>query len=363
MTLLDHPWVHEGTTWRNLHTGATTTLTPPPDPDPDPGPGPDPEPATPATILHGSELPATSDLAEAMIGAAPDLPLYTGPTDITAAMGPVVIENVTIYEKNVRVRAGANLTLRNVLLIGPYGSTTYTLRMNEGGGARCLVEDSTIVCRASEGGTYPVSGWGDTSLCLRRTVIRGGLDGVHYHGKGPAIWETGDPLIPYATFLMEECWLGENERLPGSHSDLMQMAGSRPNNITNYVWRRNRFMAYSIPMYADTLTTRVDPDAPDAQFASACWIDSTGGKGYEGGGSGYAVRDNWFEGGNNMFAAGDWDCSPAAFTGNRFAPRANFAAATGIGNWETHDNRWAYSGTLKNGTVCVGGELIPGTNE
>lgn len=320
-------------------------------------------PAPPPTILHGSELPATSGEAELMIGAQGPLTEYPS-GDFTAAMGPLVIENASFTEKSIRVRSGANVTLRNCLIIAPPGSNTYAVRINEGGNARLLMEDCTIVCRTTyetDDGNHNIAGWGDTSLCLRRCVIRGGIDGIHFHGKGPAIWPTGDPVIPMATMLVEECWLGDNERLPGSHSDLVQMAGARPNRVTNFVWRRNRFMAYSLPLYVDTLTSRADPET--SGFASVCWIDTTGGHGTGTGATRMTIRDNWFQGGNWMVQGGGNDVSPAAFTGNLFAPHANFGAATGMTGFENYENRWAYDGTLTNGTVCVGGELIPGSAE
>ena len=316
----------------------------------------DPPPHT-GPITHGSQLPATSDLAEQVIGPKGTLNNYDGPTDL---YGKVLIENALIYEKNLRVRAGADVHIKNSKVIGAYGSANYTIRLNDGGGARLLIEDSTVVCRANNGGSYPISGWGDTSLAIKRSVIRGGLDGVHYHGTGAPVWATGDPFIPWATFLMEDCWLGDNERLPGSHSDLRQSAGTRPNYIRDYLERRNRFMAYSIPMYSDTLTTRANPEV--SGYGSCCWINSTDGKGTIGGGSYFGLRDNWFEGGNYMIDCGA-DGSPAVMTGNLFAPRANFGAVTGGGSWDKRNNRWAYSGTLGNGFVAVGGALIPGSSE
>lgn len=330
--------------------------------DDSPTPAPDPMAEVPATITHGSELPATSSAAEQVIGAQGNLDEYMGPVDITAAMGKVVIENQTIYERNLRVRAGADVTLRNVRLIGPPGSSTYTARMNEGGNARLLLEDTTVVCRSTVGsseGRFCVAGWGDTSLALRRTIIRGGIDGVHFHGKGPAIWPTGDPLIPMATFLMEECWLGDNERLPGSHSDLRQSAGTRPNRITNYLERRNRFMGYSLSEGQDALTSSADPAT--SGMASCCWINSTGSPDQPAGAY-IALRKNWFEGGNNIIEGGD-SIGPCELTDNLFAPRANYRATSRVDSWLNVNNRWAASGTLGNGTQVVGGELIPGSTE
>lgn len=324
---------------------------------PGPDPDPDPEPQAPATIAHGSEIGATSLAAEQSIGAQGTLAPWTGATTFTAAMGPVVIENALI-EGNVRVRSGANVTLRNCKIVGPPGSTNYAVRINEGGNARLLLEDCTIICRSvagvTTGGAMNVVGWGDVSLALRRCVLRGGIDGLHFHGKGPAIWATGDPDIPLATLLVEESWLGDNERLPGSHSDLFQMAGKAPNYVTNFVFQRNRFMGYSLEEGADALTNRADPAT--SGMASAGFMNSTGGA------SLIALRANWWEGGNNVVEGGNvLDPSLCWITDNLFAPRANFNAATRVGDWNNHNNRWAASGTLNNGTQVVGGQLISGS--
>lgn len=355
MTILDHPWVNTGDTWRNLHTGTITHVNNPPDPAPQPEP--EPVPGEPATITNGSEIPPTSAQAETLIGAQGTLTPHTGATTFTAAMGKVTIENALI-EGNIRVRSGADVTLRNCRIIGPPGSTTYAVRINEGGNARLLLEDCTVVCRSvaggATGGAMCVVGWGDVSLALRRTVIRGGIDGIHFHGKGPAIWATGDPNIPLATLLVEECWIGDNERLPGSHSDLFQMAGKAPNYVTNFVFQRNRWMGYSLPEGADALTNRADPAT--SGMASAGFMNSTGGA------SQIAIRANWYEGGNNIIDGGNvLDASTCWITDNLFAPKANFSAAVRVGNWNNHNNRWATTGTLTNGTQTVAGELIPGS--
>lgn len=345
-----------GGVFRSLTTGQILTLEEDDEEEPV-----DPEPQVPGTITHGSQLPATSDLAEQAIGAQGSLPAYTGPTDFTAAMGAVVVEDATI-NGNVRIREGANVTLRNCRVIGPPGSTTYTVRINEGGNARLLLEDCTVVCRsaagATEGGSMAVMGSGDVSLALRRTVVRGGIDGIHFHGKGPAIWATGDPFIPYATLLVEECWVGDNERLPGSHSDLFQMAGNRPNRVRDYAFLRNRWMGYSISESGDTLTERADPTT--SAMASACWINSTGNDDTGPGATHIAIRDSWFEGGNNVIEGGA-DAAPSEITGNLFAPVANFNVTRALGNWVNTNNRWAYSGTLGSGIEAVGGQLIPGS--
>lgn len=320
--------------------------------------GPVDPPPTPI-ILHGVDLPRKSDEAEKIIGAQGTLVEYTGDTVFTAAFGPVVIENSLFTEKNIRVRSGANVTLRNCKIIGPLDSTSYTVRINEGGNARLLLENCTVVCRSRNGGQNAVTGWGETSLAMRRTVVRGGIDQVHFHGKGPAIWATGDPLVPMATFLMDECWIGDNERLPGSHSDLFQAAGTRPNTITNYVFRRTSFMGYSIPQGADPLTTRANPDGVGG-YASAGWINSTGSEETGSGGTYFAIRDNYFEGGNYAVDGGT-GAAPSAITGNLFSPKLNFGATVRVGGWENFDNRWAASGVLTNGREVVKGQLIDGS--
>lgn len=335
------------------HNGANRQLVLPGDPEEPTDPGP----ITPGVFTHGSEIPSSSLAAEQVIGARGPLNTYTGPTDL---YGTHHIENALIYEKNVRIRPGADVTLSNVRLIGPPGSTTYAIRINDGGGARLLMEDCTVVCRSvaggATGGSMNIVGWGDVSLAIKRSVVRGGIDGLHFHGKGAPVWATGDPDIPWATLLVEDSWFGDNERLPGSHSDLFQMAGKSPNYIENYVWRRSRWAGYSLGAGEDALTNRADPAT--AGMASAGFMNSTGGA------SRIAIRKNMYEGGNWVVEGGNvLDPDTCWITDNLFAPRANFGAIRNANNWHNHNNRWAASGTLNNGTQVVGGELVAGSME
>lgn len=326
----------------------------------DSGGGGTPEPPV---IEHGEDLPPTSDLAEQIIGAqGDDFTFMDGGT----FAGTQVIENREIFGQ-VRIATGARIIFRNCRIIGSPGSTSpnYTVRINEGGNAWATFEDCTIICRVGAGGsTTPnknIVGWGEVNLELRRCVVRGGEDLIYFGplGSEPGLISTGDPTVPMARLLVDQCWFGDGERTPGAHADLIQIDGGQRGYV---LLRRSRFMGYNIPQGTDTLTTRVlDPQT--ASMMSACFIVTSQSSQNPDGSMSHHLRllDCWLEGGNYVvYTSGT--VAPVELVGSLWGLRMAHGPHTGFSSLK-QNCRWGQTGTTGSGLQVTAGDLIPGSTE
>src|SRR5690606_27058066 len=145
-------------------------------------------------------------------------------------------------------------------IIGSYGASGsgYTIKCTAGGGSWLTLEDSTVITRTGAGGnttlTKSLVSYGDCNVEGSRSLFLGGVDSMYLGLEGEGLIPTGDPLVPMARALIEDSWIGEGERAPGAHADLIQIDGTDRGYI---VVRGTRFMGYSLPQGSDTLTTRI----------------------------------------------------------------------------------------------------------
>lgn len=278
--------------------------------------------------------------------------------------GTQIIENKEI-NGSVNIGSGARIILKNCRIIGNYGASGsgYTIKSTAGGGSWLTLEDCTVITRTGAGGnetlTKTLVSYGDCNVEARRCLFRGGVDSMYLGLGGEGLIPTGDPLVPMARALIEDSWIGEGERAPGAHADLIQIDGVDRGYI---VVRGTRFMGYSLPQGSDTLTTRItDPET--ATMHSACFIvtfNSQGGTIDRADSHHIALRDNWFEGGNWVTDLGV-SISPIEVTGNRYGLRCNFGMLKGEGISVKEDNRYGLSGETKRGGNVVtvsAGDLV-----
>lgn len=332
-------YVRYGGAWTPV--GAITSL---PEPEPEEPPRP-PD----GQFLHGEQI------TKNVIGWGGTLTEWPG---LSTLSGTQVIENRTITDKIVTIAAGANITLRNCRIVGPLAANTYTIKANTGGGLKLWLDNCEVISRAGTGSARCIATWDDSSVYARRTIFRGGIDNFFSSGpNSPGLWATGDPVVPMARVLLEECWFGDLERIGTSHTDNIQIdAGGYA------VIRRCRIMCYNIPRGTDTLTTTADGSSR-ASGGVLTTQDSSKPRQI----SHVVLRDNWAEGGNYTIDVNPSDGLPVhtyAATGNRFGINHQFGALRLPPNLAepNRDNRWGQSGM----TACCGqviaGQLLSGSS-
>lgn len=305
--------------------------------------GPDP---IPGELTHGRELAATSLGAAAQIGPFGNLTPAAGAT----RSGTVVIEGREISGIET-IAVGADVTYRNCRIIGPLGSTTYVIRATNGGGCRVTLEDCEVVARSTTSKTPRcITMWGDGNVRAIRSILRGGIDNVFVNPtNSPGVWATGDALVPMARVHLVECWLGDLQRVPGSHTDNLQIDGG------GYTLaERCRFMSYSMPEGADPLTTRIT-DTVTAELGGGGVI-ATQASTNPNQLSHIAMRNCWHEGGNYTVDLAPSDGLPPhsmACTGGRFGVRSRFGPLRLPSGSENRDNRWGQSGVAPSGSVTA----------
>ena len=308
-------------------------------------------------ITHGEDLPQLSADAETFLEVATGS--LTEWTDSTTLSGTQVIENRSFTNTLVHIAAGADITLRNCLLQGPLGQTSYTIRSVQGGESKLNLENCLLICRTTES-TSPraLTYWGATSVRAYRCVFRGGIDNVYSNTDPSAgLHAAGDALVTNARTLFEECWFGDVQRVESSHSDGIQFDGG------GYaVIRRCRIMGYSLPVGSDPLTTRVT--SPSSADLSSGVLIATQNSGDPNQLTHIALRDSWFEGGNYTVDMDPPDGLPPqdmAASGCRWGIRHQFGPLRLPGGSTNVDNRWGQAGaTVCCGTVSVG-QLLPGS--
>lgn len=311
-------------------------------------------------VNHGGDLPAYSLEAEQYLDVPQPntLPTLSGPFS-----GTQVIENRQI-DGQARIVDGADITFYNCVFLAGAGQDGYLVRINEGGEAKIKAEKSLFVQRTGMSGNTAklVVGWNPVNMHFKGCVFRGGVDSIVANVTGQGEISTGDPLVPLARFLVEDSWIGDNERVGSSHSDLIQMDGVARGYA---VIRRNRFMGFSLPEGVDTLTTRVT-DYTTNQMSSTCFI-ITDASAPSNDAEYIAIRDNWFDGGNFVVDTNDSASGPIEITGNLWGLRRNFGSRSGLAS-VNQNNRYGESGETKEpspiGTITVSeGDLIPGSIE
>ncbi len=283
-------------------------------------PTPPPPPPTPGAFTHGEEV------TKQTVGPSGTLTPWTGSTTLT---GTQTIADRLFNNQALTIAAGANITLTNCRIIGPNPPDNQVIRLNLGGGQRLTLQNCEIIGRGAVNRALAM--WDDGNLIAQRCIFRGGLDNLYLSGTGgPGAIATGDPLVPAARVLLEECWFGDNERVDGSHSDLVQLDGT----ASWVLIRRCRLMCYSIPVGADTLVTEADGSTLGA-----------GGLIVTGDSTGVVLRDSWVEGGNYTVDMRGVVGPPAAVTGCRFGLAHQFGPLLLPNGATASGNTWGQTGT------------------
>ena len=307
------------------------------------------------TITHGEQIPAWSKQALSVVGprlSAGGLSEWSGSTTLS---GTQVIEGRSFTNKTLTIAAGARITLRNCRIIGPPTQTAYLIRVTGGGGVWLTVEDCELVARAGSTSVRCIVMWGDGNVEVRRSVLRGGIDNIYVNpDHTPGRIPTGDPLVPMARLLVEDCWLGDIERMPGTHTDCIQIDGGGYTVI-----RRSRIMCFNIPWGADTLTSHAD-----GSEAGSGGIIATQNSNNPSQISHVAVRDCWCDGGNwvvDLTPADGLPVHTVAVTGCRFGLNHTFGALLVPAGEVNRDNRWGASGVTVQAGAVAAGQLVPGS--
>ncbi|MGL5912075.1 MAG: hypothetical protein ACRCZP_18875, partial [Phycicoccus sp.] len=294
------------------------------------------------------QLPATSDLVASVIGPPTAVALTPVPGR-TFNNGEVISDSEI---GNCSIRAGATVTFRRCRFVGG-GANSYLIRATAGGGLHVILEDCELIQRS--GASKGLVMFGDGNVTVKRTIFRGGQDNAFFNPpNSPGVIPTGDSLVPNARVLIEECWFGDLERIPGSHTDCVQVDGGG-----YMVMRRSRIMSYSIPQGADPQLVRIS-DPATAELGGGGLI-ATQNSSSPSQITGLAVRDCWAEGGNNTIDINPSDGLPvvgAAVTGNRFGVRHRFQPL--LTNGVRAGNTWGQSGVSARYGEVVAGTPLPG---
>lgn len=313
-----------------------------------------PEPEAPPPPPDGL-FTSGEEISKSAIGWSGTLTEWPGGTTLS---GTQLIENRVITGRLLTIAAGANITFRNCRIIGSLGASTYTIKAIAGGGMKVALDHCEVISRAGTKSARCLATWGDGSIHARRTIFRGGIDSIYANGpNSPGLIPTGDPVVPMARILLEECWFGDVERVDDSHTDCLQFDGG------GYaVIRRCRIMSYNIPRGSDTLTTSAGGTERASGGVIATQLSTAPNQI-----SHVAMRDCWIEGGNWTVDLAPTDGLPVhtvAFTGNRFGTNHQFGPLrlpSALAEPNT-DNRWGQSGL----TACCGnvtaGQLLSGSS-
>lgn len=323
-------------------------ITPLPEPNPEPDPTEQPRPPD-GQFIHGEQI------NKSVIGWGGTLTEWTGGSSFS---GTQVIENTRISNRLLTIAKGATITFRNCQIIGSLSANTYTIKAIAGGGQRVTLENCEVISRAGTQSARCLATWDDASIHARRTIFRGGIDNIYCNGpNSPGLIPTGDPVVPMARVLLEECWFGDVERIGTSHTDCIQFDGG------GYaVLRRNRIMSYNIERGSDTLTTAADNTSRASGGIIATQLSSNPSKI-----SRLVLRDNWAEGGNYTVDVNPSDGLPVTevvATGNRFGINHQFGALRLPASLvePNRDNRWGQTGTTGSGITVTAGQLLPGSS-
>src|SRR5699024_663495 len=292
----------------------------------------------PATFEHGEDIPPLSADAAAVIGPHGALSMWTGSSTFS---GTQTITN-KILPGLIRISAGANITFKNCRFTGWAGQTSYSINATAGGGLKVTLEDCEVMAQTLTSGTPRcLAMWGDGNVEARRTIFRGGIDNIYLNPtRDPGAIATGDPETPYAHGLFEDCWFGENLRVPSSHSDQLQIDGGG-----YVVIRRCRFMGYSLEV--------VDPQLERITDPRTATLAAGGGSLTQNSNALSPIRhrrrrDAWVWGGNYTvdLNAPENPSQNCSVTNNKFGIRHRYAPLrTSASGTYTTGNVWGQTGT------------------
>lgn len=265
-----------------------------------------------------------------------------------------VIENQEIHGR-VEVGAGHHVVLRNCRVIGPpeLSSSSYALGCTQEGGLLVEIENCEFVTRSEVTNTLTL--WGDANISIRRSIFRGGETGAYFNPqRDPGLIDSGDPGVPNARVLLEECWFGDLLTHPESHIDCIQIDGGG-----YIVLRRIKSMAFHLRPGADPLET--EANIHDMASAAAILTQNSSNPDQI---SNVAVRDSYFDGGNYCVdtKAGDGKNPKRIYvTGCRWGIHHRFAPFRYGSGTTHHNNAWGASGITECcGRVETGAPLVPG---
>lgn len=266
--------------------------------------------------------------------------LTTVPTLSTSSDGQI-FENLEIQDN---VTINHSVTFRNCRIIGPTaaqgaGSATYTVRHIAGTGKSLTLENCEIITRYERTKGLVLTGNG--GVRVTRTIFRGGADNFYSTIAGTNYFE-GYGVV------LRECWFGDIQRFPGSHSDCIQIDGGTGGALIE----RCRIMSYSI---TDGSSSGGDPynQVADGTILGAGGVILTQNSSNPSLIDRVRLVDCWAEGGNYTIDTGPPDGlqpTNVLVSGTRFGVKHNFGPLhTGAGTTKIN-NTWGASGT----TACCG---------
>lgn len=329
----DNRWAYSGATVvdRADYLAVAGQLLPGQSP-PDVEPEPDPTLPPPAGFDHGAQVTARN------VGMRP-----TG--EARTAMAGGTLTQARVY-RNVdftgTVIPRANIEFHNCTFTGAV-DTRYVVHATTMGGASVKFFDCTITGRNGAGKT--VVSWNAGNLEFYRCVIRGGTD---------AVFSQSHP--GYIT-RFSECYIGDVQRVPGSHSDAFQIdAGAGQMEIV-----RCHISCFNYPT-GDT-PDMYDLDSATAEMASG-GIILTQNEHAPAQISNLTVDGCYFDGGNFMLDTAPPDGLPPTNIVVRdctFGLRTRYGPIRVGANTTVSNVRWAQAGVTRHKgaevTVTAGQEI------
>lgn len=252
-----------------------------------------------------------------------------------------VFENLEVQDN---VTINHSVTLRNCRIIGPTaaegaGSATYTVKHTAGTGKALTLENCEIITRYGDTKGLVLTGNGGAKIT--RTIFRGGEDNLYATIAGTNYFEGYGLLV-------RECWFGDLQRTPGSHTDCIQIDGG----VGGALIERCRIMSYSL---TDGSSGSGDPynQVADGTILGAGGIILTQNSVNPNLIDHVRIVDCWAEGGNYTIDTGPPDGlqpTDVLVSGTRFGIKQNFGPLhTGPGTTKIN-NTWGVTGS----TTCCG---------
>lgn len=287
-----------------------------------------------------------------------------GPQGPLTASGSIVAVNGQIIQNleisgTVKIPVGASVRIYNTRIIGPpsAASAEYTVKATASGGCFVDIQDSEIITQGSA--TKCIAGTSDISVSMKRTILRGGTDNAFFNVlNSPGIIATGDPRVPLARLLIEDCWLGDCQHPPGAHADCLQIDGG------GYaVIRRCNMENFLVPLTDSVLTTEaVISQSTCGNSALICSQNSSNPVKID-----HTVLESCLVNGGNytvyLVAPDGLPFDHQYCTNNKFGLYHNFSMLRFDDVDPTSHrsgNTWAYTGITGGGLSVVAGDAIPG---
>lgn len=263
-------------------------------------------------------------------------PTNQGFTSYGAGDDGRVVENVR-FISNVRFTAPIDITFRYCFFDSPAGTTGYAIQNN--GGARVVVEDSTSAGKYGRGKTWLLQGAGG-GFWFKRCLLLGSEDVIHSTSAGTMAWPTyvGEDFTG-ARIIAEDCWIGDGVRATDGHVDVFQ----QDSHGGDVIFKRCNFQSYSMNSPSAPRTSQGDPLNP----GNGCVLLTYGNSGTFL--TKFGFYDCHFDGGNYAISAAPPDGPAPQVCAIR---RCTFGATDPAVSYNGDTYRGVYRfGTIRGGTA------------